>query len=80
MRNLAVQHEGQLVGQLADAGLDLKDFGAHVSDHSDSLHRETGEDLLDGSPERDSLDPLQDIELREFVQGAVGERGLHFVA
>jgi len=33
LRNLVLQNEGQLVGQLAEAGLELKQFGAHLFDH-----------------------------------------------
>ena len=80
LRNLAVQHEGQLVGQLADAGLELKNFGAHIADHPAFGNRETRDELRDGPSDQDRQDGLNEDSSREFVLGMLIERGLHFVA
>ena len=80
LRNLALQNEGQLVWQLADAGLELKNFGAYLSDHPTFNQREAREGSPEGYTDRHDPDGLFDNSSREVERGMMYERGLHFVA
>ena len=80
LRNLALQHEPQLDAQLASAGLDLKQFGAEVSEHG-----LFGQHLSDSSSQeftgRGGSD-AQELPNTEILVGAGVEADgrVHFVA
>ena len=80
LRNLAVQHEGQLGEQMADAGLELRNFGAHLSDHSATGHQESREGSNDGRSDTSGGEGFHDHQAPELIAGMMSERGLHLVA
>ncbi|MEC4673155.1 MAG: hypothetical protein VST68_03085, partial [Nitrospirota bacterium] len=80
LRNLAVQHEGQLVEKLADADLELRNFGAHLSDHSATGHQESREGLNGGGSEASGGEAFHEHQASELIAGMMSERGLHLVA
>jgi hypothetical protein len=80
LRNLALQHEPQLEAQLASAGLELKQFGAEVSEHglfgqhlSDSSSQESSGRGGSEAPELPNSDILVGV-------GAEADGRFHFVA
>ena len=80
LRSLVLQNEGQLVGQLAEAGLELKQFGAHNFDHSPFSHRETPDQSSGGAFPAADQEGVADSPIQERMSGLRTERGMHLVA
>lgn len=80
LRNLAIQHEPQLDAQLSSVGLELKQFGAEVSEHGlfgQHLSDPSGQNSETSGDSEASVSPESDI----LVGAGVDADGrLHYVA